>query len=161
MLCHVLSWLLVYTGFKKKPNDCVVFGAMLHELCAHQCHTRPKVFFLCHGFLWFWKGIPHSQKHTTWWCGMHRPYIPHDDTYQILYYVVCQQHGISVEARHILLGYISDVIYIIPLQIVCFIAPSKQSMGKIEVGVLLSLRQLPQTLYLQPFRLELESGFTG
>ncbi len=36
---HVVCFL----SDKRKPNDCVVNGAILHELRNQQCHTRPKV----------------------------------------------------------------------------------------------------------------------
>ncbi len=29
----------------RKPNDCLVYGAILHELGAQQCHSRLKVEF--------------------------------------------------------------------------------------------------------------------
>ncbi len=34
---------LTVVGTKRKPNDCVVYGAILHVLGAEQCHMRQKV----------------------------------------------------------------------------------------------------------------------
>ncbi len=31
------------SGITRKPNDCVMCGAILYELDTQQCHTRPKV----------------------------------------------------------------------------------------------------------------------
>ncbi len=79
-----------FTGIKRNPNDCGVWGHTPWVGChAVPYETNHLVFFLCHSFnyfwplnilnwsfQWFWKSIPHgpkiymAKKHTTWSCGM-------------------------------------------------------------------------------------------
>ncbi len=80
---------------KRKPNDCMVCRAILHELGAQQCHRKPKVEYGAAGFTrsgvwphvshpfgclcmpWFWSNLTfkYIQKWSFLWsCGFEKAY---------------------------------------------------------------------------------------